>query len=171
MNFLAHTSHFIPFFPPLCFGLSVPQTHCLAHKSVIWCWMSNQVSGYAVLRACPTPWLSTCKWCNGSQLAHFLSLTPFSCSRTYPWRSTDLVAGEEKDRRKEQEPKTCLSHFLWYGYLWYWLQLLIPYFILGRSCGWKNGGGWARVGIKRDRKQIQHFDKLDAKTLWSIWSK
>lgn len=49
----------------------------------------------------------------GGRLAHFLSLTPFSCNGIHPWWSTDLVSGEEEDRRKEQEPKTCLiSHYM-----------------------------------------------------------
>lgn len=105
--------------------------------------------------------LVTSLW--GTRLGTFLSLIPLSYSRTSPWTSADLVAGEEKDGREEQEPKTHLSRFSLYGY--YQLQSPNNLFHPREETRWKNSGDWVRTGIKRDGKQIQHFDKLDAKML------
>lgn len=168
VNFLPRTSHFVvPFFPPLLFGLTIPQTHHPARESIIWYRRSNQVSGCAVLRPHSTLCLS-----HGEEYNLAVSLPTFSLWHYLAATESThdglqiLYLGKKRIGEKNKSPRH-ISFLI----ICYQLQLLATYFIPGRSPGWKNGGDWVRVGMKRDGKQIQHFDKPDAKMLWSSWSK
>ena len=103
VNPLASTSHSLSFFLCLLFVLRVPQSHSPA----FWSWMRNQAPGCAVLRACPTPWLSVWGRDTAQQSASPLSLsdTP-QLQQNLTRRVCRKSTRADEDGRKEPELKT-----------------------------------------------------------------